>query len=895
MTNLNENMYDSEKIFTLQNQMKNNQSMLSSNSLLSPTSKNNYYNYSTRNPQKQNFNQTEFNINPSENLNASSQMYYKTLNSPLYNFRNRVGNSNNNISAFNTYNRLNKSISNNNQLGNLNLTDSNPKTKINSTTLNNNETLNDFHSNNLNLTNLNSSFANGRNSSNIIASNVQFNTLKEENEKLKNHLNVLNKNNMDLKNQVKLLQIELSAVNTTTNYSFTNRVIDDPELLNYIENLKSSLAQAQNSNNDLCDMYENLQNKHMDITKEKIILKEQYENMKNEFNNFNKSNSENRLNLEEVITDLRNCENDRTNLLLNKNDFEEKYKLAEEKIENLLSINETNLKCKSDNLEMIENLKNTINVLRKNNDDSLKNELMKKLEHLENLLEEKELTLKNVNQKLKNYENDRDYYNQELKLMEKEFKDKQNFIEDLQHKYHEAITEVEKSKSRIEALNINLSERDQTINNLKTSMNFITGTIEDYKVDYERFTNQTESESVDKIKLLKELDYATKKANDLSELYNDLIADKENLQKKNIEIEKELNIKKNVLTKLTFENEVLNQKINNNKTFIESLQEEMKNSKFNKINEEFQNEISKSNDERNKRLKEIEKQISVKNKLIEDLQGEIRDINNEKEKRISELQKIISKKNLDEKDLENKMNEKVADLKGNIEISRQEILNFKNENELEKSNLKNEIERLKQENRNLQARYNSLNKSFEDHLNRNVNTYVNNDATSTTKVTNVFNNDNNNYMKSYNANNAPVSSANYNSYSSGNNKTTITNINPISNNSGTSNQGYNSTNIMKSNPTVSTINNPVSTYISNNPITSESTNIHSKPNTSSGNYFSNLVSSNLNETSSINIDAILKKIMESSSEENNTNISSQTPYGSYGNKPQFKPITNLKK
>ena len=78
------------QIKALQNQMKNNQSMLSSNSLLSPTSKNNYYNYSTRNPQKQNFNQTEFNINPNENLNNFSQMYNKTLNSPLYNFPNRV-------------------------------------------------------------------------------------------------------------------------------------------------------------------------------------------------------------------------------------------------------------------------------------------------------------------------------------------------------------------------------------------------------------------------------------------------------------------------------------------------------------------------------------------------------------------------------------------------------------------------------------------------------------------------------------------------------------------------------------------------------------------------------------------------------------------------------------
>ena len=147
-------------------------------------------------------------------------------------------------------------------------------------------------------------------------------------------------------------------------------------------------------------------------------------------------------------------------------------------------------------------------------------------------------------------------------------------------------------------------------------MNFISGTIEDYKVDYEKIRTQTEDESADKIKLVKELDLITKKANDLNNLYNELISDKENLQKRNIECEKELNEKKNILTKMNFENQTLKQKIDNNSSFIESMQDEMKNSKFSKINEDFQNEISKSNEERNRRLKEIEKQISVKNKLI---------------------------------------------------------------------------------------------------------------------------------------------------------------------------------------------------------------------------------------------------------------------------------------
>jgi chromosome segregation ATPase len=109
---------------------------------------------------------------------------------------------------------------------------------------------------------------------------------------------------------------------------------------------------------------------------------------------------------------------------------------------------------------MIESLKNIISSSKKNNEnlnENIKYNLMKNFYILKNAVDKKDLIISNLNKRLKNYENDRKYFYQELKLMENEFKDKQNFIENLQEKYHNATTEVEKLNSRIQAFIINLT------------------------------------------------------------------------------------------------------------------------------------------------------------------------------------------------------------------------------------------------------------------------------------------------------------------------------------------------------------------------------------------------------------------------------------------------------
>jgi chromosome segregation ATPase len=772
--------------------------------------------------------------------------------------------------------------------------------------------------------NLNSNSSN----SNRIIKNITTSTLKEENVKLKSTINLINKKNIDLNNQLKILQTEISALNSTKNNSFINiiNLIDDTELFNFIENLKSGITQLQKSNSDLYDMYENLQKKNFENVKEKIIFNEKYENLKINYENLNKIFSENRLKLDQNLIELKNYDNQKNIISQEKKIFEKKIRLLEEKAEKLLSINDNNLKNNTINMEIIETLKNRIISLKKNNEnEKIKTDDLKNLDYLNNAIEEKDSIIINLNKKLKHYENEREYLNQKIKLMENEFKDKKNFMEDLQQKYQENINEVEKSKSKIQVLNLYLKERDETIENLKTSINFVSKTIDEFKNDYKKIINKNENESFEKMRLIKELDLIKKKLHDLSDLNNELKSDKENLQKRNIENEKDLNEKKNILTKLKFENDVLRKKVDNNNKFIVTIKDEIKNSKLYKINEDFKIEFSKSFEEKNNKLKENERQICIKNKLIDDLQIEIRDNNNEKVLQISELKKIITKKNNDEKELLRKINL----------------------NEMEKADLDFEINKLKQELNNYQTRYNSINTRFNEVLNNkyrenivnklensdvydlnkfnkknnNIEIFTNNDVNNYSQT---FRNDNN-YSNLYNMkniyelnvnqnNNNNSTSVNHytnnNTNSNINNQNTKSNLDTISyentlsylgNINSNLNDNYNQNkylpymeSVMNLNPftnRVVSINNKNKIPIDNsnattsdypsstNPyidkIVPNSTNFNSNPNnnlkiSSSENYISNLDNSNMIDNSSVNIDAIIKQIMDSPSSNNKT-------------------------
>jgi len=92
--------------------------------------------------------------------------------------------------------------------------------------------------------------------------------------------------------------------------------------------------------------------------------------------------------------------------------------------------------------------------------------------------------------------------------------------------------------------------------------------------------------------------------------------DKELMQKPSFEIGRDLNDRKLSLSKLNFQMDVLGQKFQNTQSQLHIIQDKLRETKIVKINEGFQDEFAKANEERSTRVKELEKTIVNKNKRI---------------------------------------------------------------------------------------------------------------------------------------------------------------------------------------------------------------------------------------------------------------------------------------
>ena len=104
--------------------------------------------------------------------------------------------------------------------------------------------------------------------------------------------------------------------------------------------------------------------------------------------------------------------------------------------------------------------------------------MKQRIQELEALLQQKALGSERFQSKLETFEKDKDFCKQQLALVRKEIKQKEKFNEDLQQKYYDMSTESEKAKAKVEALRLNIAERDETIYNLKSSISFVFSTFD---------------------------------------------------------------------------------------------------------------------------------------------------------------------------------------------------------------------------------------------------------------------------------------------------------------------------------------------------------------------------------------------------------------------------------
>jgi hypothetical protein len=542
---------------------------------------------------------------------------------------------------------------------------------------------------------------------NSFVNRITNNTLKDELDRVKISNSVLNKSNLDLKNQNRLLQMELEALQGNNLYNFTNNLNFDQNLNNFIDSLKNALNSSQMSNAELNEIIENLQNKNRDLNSENSLLSEQQDLMKKELETFNKRITELKFNLDEVVNENKHLNNLNSQLELKIKEKDEKIAENNEKINNLISLNENYNKNKNDLNEMIENLKNTIEILKKSNIDfdKEKSSLKDKIEELNNEINNKNYQIDNLNELKEIQIRDKDNLLEELKFSKEEIKNKERYVQELQSNYKNLLLDMERNKTKIDTMNLNIDEKECTIENLKVSLNFITNTLDECKSENEKLKNKYEVEIQEKKKIMKNLEIGEKKIKDLQGNLENISQAKENLYKTNLTLENELQDKKNKLIHIQFEYELLSQKHEEQGDVLNKLKEHSKSQKLNKISEEYGVNFMKNNDDKNKKIYDLNEELNAKNLEIEKMKKSHEDKLCLRDEKIKELTNRLN-------EFINKDINKEKSLIEDVRQLKLENENLQSELQKKKKNFETEKEILISMNEELQTDYYKLSKSL---------------------------------------------------------------------------------------------------------------------------------------------------------------------------------------
>ena len=231
---------------------------------------------------------------------------------------------------------------------------------------NNNEFKYKYTFKNNNNTNINANNINNNNLNNkkdII--NIIDNKKEEENDLKKSNQN-LKKSNQDLRNENRKLEVEIINYKTKENNPKENKNISthfDENLQKFITSVKQSFKESINKNLDTMDKIFNFQTENQEISKKNQKLIDEHGKIAGKIEEDNRKNAEIQIMNEENEKKISNLNDEKNNL----NSEIEKMKLdlinLQNKEKNLKILNESNIKRKKDNDELLNKLKNTINQL----------------------------------------------------------------------------------------------------------------------------------------------------------------------------------------------------------------------------------------------------------------------------------------------------------------------------------------------------------------------------------------------------------------------------------------------------------------------------------------------------------------------------------------------------
>lgn len=424
---------------------------------------------------------------------------------------------------------------------------------------------------------------------------------------------VLLKANIELKNKNKILTNEINQYKNSAIYKDPYSQYDT-NLNEFIEDLKRSLEQSQQSNSELQELVEKTNKNCDNLSKSNAGLVKNFEICKNEYEKLTKDNSELK-----AFIQIRNKEIESLNQTINEQkdkieNMESMLLTNEKQINYLNTINSSNVQTQKEHENLIEQLKATIENLQKTNSNHFSNitELNSSIDQLNENLKTKITQIDSLQEELKAKCEENQNLNNKINSLEKTIAENKAMFLQNRNDLQSELFEKEKLKTQLEALNVYLLDRDKTIQSLQNSIAFLTKTFDN---DLSNISNQGNSTT-----------NMNSKDSANNDILNDLIkklqtkinALKENNKKVTSEkeyLEKEINEYAEQFEQSKFDYQLLYQKYKEQSVLIDTLKNEF----MNKRKDKQLNELIKANEEIMNKLQKIQEENKLKTKELNEL------------------------------------------------------------------------------------------------------------------------------------------------------------------------------------------------------------------------------------------------------------------------------------
>ena len=385
-------------------------------------------------------------------------------------------------------------------------------------------------------------------------SEEDFRHLLEDNRNIHLTNQILNKSNIELKNQLKRLEEDLES-NSELKAKLANQN-------QFIENLKIEMSNLIKSNEEVVKIYEMLKVDYVDLDKENEVLKQKLQNISENFFVTEKTNQNLKSGIEKFEDALKNYDNEKSIINIHLIEKEKQIFELSEKDKNNRELNQSLKKSLNDYEEMLANMNKTMEILKKSTDDC-EREIFK----LKCVIDEKNSLIESKSKEVTEKTNENSNLNDELNLIRNELKyfndevqTKLKVLDELQGKNGDLSAECDKYKMKIQNLMTIIEEKDNTVENMKISYNALNKTLEEIKNEYDEIKRKHGDDLIEKNRLLKEKKSGGEFNSKIEKKLEELLIIKN-------EHENELKMNKNVMAILEEENSKL--KFNNENLFIE--------------------------------------------------------------------------------------------------------------------------------------------------------------------------------------------------------------------------------------------------------------------------------------------------------------------------------------